>query len=87
MAKAAVAAAIVIVLAFVFLFAPVVPFTFSSASYFGVASEQYTAQVSPSFVMFHCGMIANPTRTGTFFGYQGSSTNATTGFYCGPMTK
>jgi hypothetical protein len=61
---AIVACVIITVLTLVFFFAPVIPYTFSSVSFAGY-SGSVSAQVSPSFYGLGCGIVFNPTETGS----------------------
>jgi hypothetical protein len=63
--RGAVAAGAIVAIILVFFFlAPVVPYTFSSAN-FGVYTGQVSAQVSPSFYVLGCGIVFNPTESGS----------------------
>src|SRR5579862_6076510 len=65
---------LLIIFLLVFFLLPIVPYTFSSASVFGLAGVQVTAQVSLSYALFHCGYVANPSVSGSFFGAGGTYT-------------
>jgi hypothetical protein len=61
----AVACCIVVVLGLVvFFFVPLVPYTFSSENFAGYTG-QVSAQVSPSFYALGCGIVFNPTQSGS----------------------
>jgi hypothetical protein len=83
MAKGAVGSLIFFILLVLFFVLPIVPYTFASASVFGLVNVQVTATVSLSYAMFQCGYVSNPTITGTFLSFSGSYTNPSSGFYCG----
>ncbi len=51
-------AIVLIVIAFIALFLPFIPHTNSSGQFFG-AQYQTTADVSPTFLVFHCGSYVN----------------------------
>jgi hypothetical protein len=73
-------AAVIIILAFFLL--PIFPLHSSNSTAFGAANVTYTAQVSPSFPLFNCGMVWNPTATSFVLGYKTGQSIAPTGFYC-----
>lgn len=83
MGKGRVALVIFVILAVVFFVAPVVSYTFTSASLFGLANYSATAQVSLSYDLFQCGYVSNPQVQGSFLGVSGSYQQASSGFYCG----
>src|SRR5712692_8128112 len=58
------AVVIFVVLVITFLFVPVFPYTAASGSAFGVASVRVTADVSLTFLLFHCGSFINAQITG-----------------------
>ncbi len=64
--------AILVVLVIIFLFVPVFPYTAASGSAFGVASVKVTADVSLTFLLFHCGSFINAQVTGSIGGFAGS---------------
>jgi hypothetical protein len=51
--------AVLVLVALVALFMPIVPMTQSSGQFLG-AHYQQSAQVSPSYYLFHCGSYLNP---------------------------
>jgi hypothetical protein len=55
---------VVVVIVVLFLLAPIVPYTFSSSN-FGAYSGNVSAQVSPSFYLLGCGVVFNPTQSGS----------------------
>ena len=66
------AVVILVVLVIIFLFVPVFPYTAASGSAFGVASVRVTADVSLTFLLFHCGSFINAQVTGSIAGFAGS---------------
>lgn len=74
-------AVIVIILLLLFFLAPVVPYTFASYSFLG-ANVQASAYVSPSFAVFHCGLVVNPQVSGSGYGIAGSYSTAQWAFTC-----
>ena len=58
----------VVVLFLVAFFVPMFPETFSSGSFFGVASVSVTANVSLTYMLFGCGAYNNLQYTGSVFG-------------------
>lgn len=83
MAKGVVAVVIFILLLLFFFLAPIMSYTFNSASVLGLANYSATAQVSLSYDMFQCGYVSNPTLHGSVLGIGGSYQQASSGFYCG----
>jgi hypothetical protein len=73
-------AAIVIILAFFLL--PVLPLDSSNSVAFGFAHVTFRADVSPSFSLFNCGMVWNPTATSFVLGFKTGQSIAPSGFYC-----
>ncbi|MGA2664735.1 MAG: hypothetical protein ABSF83_07310 [Nitrososphaerales archaeon] len=57
----------VVVLLLVFFLVPAIPYTFSSVNFAGY-SGGVSAQVSPSFYALGCGVVFNPTETGSVGG-------------------
>ena len=64
---AVVGAIVVVVVVLAFLFAPIIPYTFSSANFAGY-SGSVSATVSPSFYALGCGIVFNPTESGSLGG-------------------
>ena len=58
------AGAVVVIVVVVFFVAPVIPYTFSSVNFAGY-SGGVSAQVSPSFYALGCGIVFNPTESGS----------------------
>ena len=78
-AKVAIILGVLLVL---FFFVPLVPYNNTSSSYFGAATTTVTAQMSPSFYMFGCGVVLNMQGTGSMFGVTVSQSQSVSGFYC-----
>jgi hypothetical protein len=66
--------AVLVVLALigVFLFAPIINYSFGGFNY-GIGNYQVKAEVSPSFYALGCGVVYNPTQTNSIAGYSHSS--------------
>ena len=64
---AAVGGTILVLALVVFVFVPMVPYTFSSVNFAGY-SGNVSAQVSPSFYALGCGIVFNPTESGSVVG-------------------
>jgi flagellar basal body-associated protein FliL len=82
MRKALIIIVVVVVLLLLALVLPVFPFSQSNSSLLGSTKSSFTAQVSLTFDLFHCGYVLNPTSTTNFLGYQVGQSIAPTGFYC-----
>ncbi|MDA4123579.1 MAG: hypothetical protein OK456_10410 [Thaumarchaeota archaeon] len=61
------AGGIIVIIVLVFFLAPLVPYTFSSVNFAGY-SGNVSAQVSPSFYALGCGIVFNPTQSGSLGG-------------------
>ncbi len=61
-------AILVLILGVLFLFAPFVPYTSASGSFLG-SHYQITADVSPSYYLFHCGSYINQQASASGQGY------------------
>lgn len=66
----------------IFFLVPFLSVTGESSTYLGTTRYTFSAQVSPSFYLFHCGYVLNPTVTTTVFGYEAGESINPTGFYC-----
>ena len=66
-------AAVVIVLVGVLVFAPIVPVSRSSSWFFGAGNTQTTADVSPTFLLLHCGAIVNAQASNSLLGFNSTS--------------
>ncbi len=62
--KLIVGGVVLVLVVLAFFLAPVVDYTFSSYN-FGIGTAQVTAYVSPSFYLLGCGMVWNPTQSGS----------------------
>ena len=71
MRAAAKAVVLLVALLLIFLFVPVFPYTAASGSAFGVASVRVTADVSLTFLLFHCGSFINAQVTVSIAGFRG----------------
>ncbi len=78
---------VAVVLIVVFFFVPIVPYTSSTSSAFGLASTQVTGQVSPSFYIFGCGLVLDVRGTGSVFGIQVRQSSTVSGFFCNIGTQ
>jgi hypothetical protein len=74
-------AGILLVLLLLFFLLPIVPYTFASYSYLGVNAEA-TAYVSPSFAVFHCGMVIGVQVSSSYYGYGAYSQQQNPGWVC-----
>jgi len=81
-AKVAIGIIVVVVLLLVFFLAPFIAVTGEDSAYLGTTRYTFTAIVSPSFYLFHCGYVFKPTVTTSVLGYQAGQTVDPTGFYC-----
>ena len=66
------AAILLVALILIFLLVPVFPYTAASSSAFGVASVKVTADVSLTYLLFHCGSFINAQVTSSIGGFAGS---------------
>ena len=73
--------AILVILLFVFFLLPVVPYTFASYSFLG-ANSQATGYVSPSYAVFHCGMVVDVQASSSYAGYSYNSATSNPGWTC-----
>gem|GEM_PF-1213833 len=64
-----------------FFLVPIVPYSLVNYSYLGT-SAQATADVSPSFAVFHCGMVVNVHASGSYLGYSTSYSLGNPGWVC-----
>jgi hypothetical protein len=71
-----------VILFLVFFLAPMIKVTGEDSAYLGTTHYTFTATVSPSFYLFHCGYILDPTVTTSVLGYQAGQAVHPTGFYC-----
>jgi hypothetical protein len=65
-------AIIIVLLAIFALLVPVFYLDQTSSAYFGTAHAQVTADVSLTFLLFHCGSYINAKYTQSFLGFQSS---------------
>src|SRR2546425_11562389 len=66
------AAILLVALILIFLLVPVFPYTAASSSAFGVATVKVTADVSLTYLLFHCGSFINAQVTGSIGGFAGA---------------
>ena len=64
---------VIIVLVGVLVFAPIIPVSRSSSWFFGAGNTQTTADVSPTFLLLHCGAIVNAQSTNSLLGLNSTS--------------
>ena len=79
---------LLVALVLIFLFVPVFPYTATSGSAFGIASVRVTADVSLTFLLFHCGSFINAQVRGSIAGFAGSvPISQGYNFTCNPGTS
>ena len=77
LAKAGLIVVLLIILA---IFLPVIPYAQSSSWFFGAGNTTVKADVSLTFLLFHCGAYINAQTTSTLLGGVGSTSPSSTGY-------